>query len=166
VAEYIPNNNHITGVITTIQFELLDGNKAIKKPFKANLYAKKNGDVYPQNSLLEDSIIVYNTKGLKNVSVDVSKYNLSMPENGLFVSFQLLPRSWYDAGMVHIGKLEGFPVPGIKGVFKNKDFKFSEEEEQQLPGVKYSLLRSSPDEEWKKFEYGTDFAMGVTVASQ
>lgn len=162
IAEYFPNKDKITGTITSVEFMLLDGHKGIKRPFGVHLYRKSKISIYPQEDLLRDSVIVYNPKGLSMVSVDLSKYDIQLPEDGFFISLQTLPAIWYGKDMIQINGHEFYKVPGIKGVFKDGKFKF---DEQIIPGVKYALMRTYFEGmNWKKFEYGTDFAIGATIS--
>lgn len=164
IAEYLPNDQKIVGTISKVVFALLDGHKGIGKPFMVHLYIKKKESIYPQQDMLKDSIVVYNPKRTAIVSIDLSKYNIQMPEDGFFVSFQTMSPGWYGKEMITLNGHDFFRVPGIKGVFKDGRFNFDEEERA---GAGYALIRNiNESSDWRKFEYGTDFAIGALVYPQ
>ena len=57
--------------------------------FKIRLFSV-NKEGFPENDLLEEDIIVTVKKGKKNNLIDVSKFKLVFPEEGLFVSYEVL----------------------------------------------------------------------------
>eukprot|EP01037_Dinobryon_pediforme_P008386 gene8386-8473_t len=73
--------------------------------------------MYPDHELIKDSIIIYNLKRLPVVSVDISKYGISVPEKGFFVGFEALSPSWYSKNPIKQRQRTVLRVPGIKGHF-------------------------------------------------
>jgi hypothetical protein len=57
--------------------------------FKIRLFSV-NKEGFPQNDLLEEDIIVTVKKGKKNNVIDISKFKLVFPQEGLFVSYEVL----------------------------------------------------------------------------
>lgn len=162
IVEYIPNNEEISGIIISVNYVLLNGYKNIAKPFKVNLYSKSKDSMYPAEALIKDSIIVYNTKSLTMVKVDISKYNIQIPGDGFFIGFETLSSSWYGNDFYKTNGREYLRVPGIKGTFKEGNFRYGG---TKRTGVKYSLHRHTDNTplEWAIFEDGTDFAIGATI---
>lgn len=160
IAEYIPNTKHLKGIISSVEVKLLGDHSGLKTPFKINIYTKQKDGLYPAGELVRDSIIVENPGGRHLVSVDVSRYQLQFPGEGIIVSFQTLSQAWYTAHKFAIVGKEYYLLPGIKGAWKNHDYKF---DDKYRPNQRYSLRRVSGETTWSKFEYGTDFSIGVTI---
>lgn len=160
IAEYIPNIKHIKGMISSVEVKLLDDHSGLKTPFKINIYTKQKDGFNPVDTLIKDSVIIENPTGHHLVSVDVSRYQLQFPDGGIIVSFQTLPQAWYTAHKFAIVGKEYYLLPGIKGVWKNRDYKF---DDKYHPNERYSLRRVSGEATWNKFEYGTNFNIGVTI---
>jgi hypothetical protein len=95
-AEFIPNVNKIKGTIEAIQYVLNDELKGIDKPFKVGLYTKYKNSIYPCQNLVNDSIIICNTKKTKILRVDISKYHIKFPEDGVIAIFQTLDSAIYN----------------------------------------------------------------------
>lgn len=161
IAEYIPNNAKVHGTIVSVEFALNNGKKGIEMPFKVNLYLKSDDSMYPDHELIKDSIIIYNLKRLTVVSVDISKYGISVPEKGFFVGFEALSPSWYSKNPIKQRQRTVLRVPGIKGHFGNHHFVV---DETRRNGVKYSLIRdTTPLGSWAIFAEGTNFAIGASI---
>jgi hypothetical protein len=161
VAEYIPNNTHLTGTIASVEFAIDNTKKGIGKPFKVNLYSKTGDSMYPGAILIKDSVIVYNPKKNAIVTVDISQYGIRVPDNGFFVGFETLSPSWYSDRREKSADVHSLHVPGIKGHFSNHDFVIDDTERK---GVQYGLIRYiNRSGEWAVLQEGTDFAIGATV---
>lgn len=163
VAEYIPNNEKVTGLIKNLNFALLDGYRGLEGPFKVQIYSRNKNSIYPNTPFIKDSIIVYNHARLQLVSVDVSKYKIFVPEDGFFLSFETLSGKWYSRNSVKAAgdKLTG--VPGIRGRFNRGNFKI---DTTTRDGIKYALYRDKSrfdDDDWDKFEEGTNFYISAEI---
>ncbi|WP_295794600.1 hypothetical protein [Mucilaginibacter sp.] len=161
IAEYIPNNDKLTGTVTAVEYVLLNNHKGIERAFRVTLYSKVKDSMEPGEPLIKDTLIVYNQKKLPVFRVDISKYNIQLPEDGLFIGIETLSRERYGTETVNDhGSL--YPrVPGIKGVFKGGNFRYDD-----IPrnGVKYAVYRSALNVmEWSVFEDGTNFAIGAVI---
>ncbi|WP_431136990.1 hypothetical protein [Psychroserpens mesophilus] len=117
------------GKITTLTYQLVDmlGVKGLKYlKFKANLYSIDTLTRLPKQKLIEEDILTSNKNGDRVYSLDVSKYNIQMPKEGVFVAFVILD---YDEYVVkHVMSKGGLMVatPAIKTrTRKNKEKRFS-----------------------------------------
>lgn len=81
--------------------------KSRPSKFRLRLFSvDKNG--LPGNDLVSESIIVETKKKEKEVEIDISKYNLSFPEEGFYIAFEWLhiPFNWYEKTVVFEEKKE------------------------------------------------------------
>jgi hypothetical protein len=120
-AQYIPNEHHIGGFISSVTFEMNDDVKAIDQPFNVEILAKSIDSIFPDTALLRDSLIVYNTARKDLFTVDLSKYHIAVPDNGFFVIFQTLSPSCYSKEQVWYNNEKRFKVPGINIYLNAKD---------------------------------------------
>lgn len=86
VALYIPNDDKSEGIIKNVGFFITKNGKP-KTPFRVRIYAMNDK---PTNDLLNTNIIINAKKGGKWLILDVSRYNISIPENGFVVSMEYL----------------------------------------------------------------------------
>ena len=146
--QYIPNDKGITGIITAIIYVLNDELKGIEMPFKVGLYTKNKADIFPGRKLITDSIIVYNTEKKKKVSVDISKYHIPFPENGVIVSFETLSPDYYKDSILDtkkpFGKRWYRKMPGIDMDLKQKD-KYPTDYAKQNRQSPYSMVINTRD---------------------
>jgi hypothetical protein len=162
IAEYIPNNAGIRGTILSIDIVLDNVTKGVGKPFKINIYSKNKGHLYPGKKLIQDSIIVYDPERLTTINVDISKYNIQVPPEGIFIGFETLSPSFYNNEQIKSHGQYFSKIPGIKGHFANHGF---DQVESMKDGLAYSLLRDlNGFSDWSIFAEGTNFALGATVS--
>lgn len=117
------------GKITTLTYQLVDmlGVKGLKYlKFKANLYSIDTLTRLPKQKLIKDDILTSNKNGGRVYSLDVSKYNIQMPKEGVFVAFIILSYDEYDIKVVMSKQGQICATPAIKTrVRKNKEKRFS-----------------------------------------
>jgi len=170
--QYIPNEKGISGIITTIEYFVNDTRKGIERPFKVGLYSKDKNDLFPDQKLLNDSVIVFNSTKKKKIVVDVSKYNISFPKDGVMVAFETLcPEvyggdQYWDRGWLYS------KVPGIDMDLKEKR-SFLSDREKTNRITPYALVMDSTadgrftveDTRDHSFVYadGNNFAILITV---
>jgi hypothetical protein len=180
--QYIPNSESLIGKIETIAYVLSDKLHGIDQPFKVNVYTKSANSIYPDKQLIKDSLIVYNPEKKHNVSVDISKYDIQLPPNGIIVSFETLTPNFYGKDSVWYygrqGKRWFLKMPAIGLGFKNKnDFGHDIYKlDSQEPYCFVSSTRNLGYEIWswdleeRKFRSykfnGCNFAISITLASK
>lgn len=173
-AQYIPNQKKITGFISSVSFELNNDAHSIEEPFNVEILAKVNGSIYPDTALLKDSVIVYNSKKEKRLTVDISKYHIRVPENGFFVVFQTLPQNYYSKEKVWYYGRYAFKVPGINIYLKKKNeftgYCCPENEPPDRTGFyclssgdRNSKLFLPKTKQWIVYEDGINFGISATV---
>lgn len=86
VALYIPNNEKVEGIIKNVGFYITKHGKP-KTPFRVRIYTMNDK---PTDDLLNTNTIITAKKGGKWLVLDVSQYNISIPENGFIVSMEYL----------------------------------------------------------------------------
>ena len=86
VALYMPNNEKGEGIIKNVGFFITKNGKP-KTPFRVRIYAMNDK---PTDDLLNMNVIITAKKGEKWLILDVSQYNISIPENGFVVSMEYL----------------------------------------------------------------------------
>lgn len=127
VVTFIPFEEE--GKITTLTYQLVDmlgvrGLKYLK--FKANLYSIDTLTRLPKQKLIEEGIITSNKNGDRVYSLDISKYNIQMPKEGVFVAFIILGYDDYDVKDVMSKGGLMVATPAIKTrTRKNKEKRFS-----------------------------------------
>jgi len=95
-AQFMPNLNKMSGYVKAIQFNLSNAGHDIKGPFRVRVYSKSDASMYPASELIHDDLIIQNPGGGKSVDVDISKYNIDFPPNGIFIVINLLPAEYYS----------------------------------------------------------------------
>jgi len=93
--------------------------------FRARIF-ELNEDGKPEEDLIQDEIIVKVKKGKHKTSVDVSKYNLQIPDNGIIICFEslLLEQNVYFQEVYssnHKNKAKVLNYAPHIGYFYNKD---------------------------------------------
>lgn len=173
-AQFIPNDKKIKGTISSIQYVLNDELHGIEMPFRVGLYTKSPNNIFPDRQLINDTIIVSNREKKRRVSVDVSGYNIELPENGVIVSFETLPASNYKDSIWYDKKPQGNrwirKMPGIDMDLKKKDDYSIDREKPDRKGP-YSMVIFVNDkwsfEEVKFRSYvfieGTNLAITLTI---
>jgi hypothetical protein len=175
-AQFIPNEKRVRGRIIAVNYVLNDELHGIEKPFTVRLYTKSKGSLFPDQELTKDSITVYNPEKKHLLSVDVSSYDIAMPENGVIAVFEtLLPANygrdsiWYDKRPQ--GKRWFLKMPGIDMDLKKKDSYPVDRDKKDRNGA-YSMVRTKADllnfddvrDQFYVFPEGNNFAISVTVS--
>jgi hypothetical protein len=120
MVQFIPNDKKIKGTITEVEYVLNDELHGIEMPFKVSLYLKSNGSIFPGEELTKDSIIIYNPEKKRTVTVDISKYNIQFPKDGVIVTFETLSPAYYKKDLTwYQGRWE-LKMPGIDMDLKKK----------------------------------------------
>jgi hypothetical protein len=177
-AQYIPNDKKIRGIITSVEYVLNDELHGIEKPFAVRLYSKNKNSLWPDKELIKDSLIVYNPKRKHLVSVDISRYNIQLPYNGIIVVFAALPRPYYGGDSVWYnkepqGKRWFLKMPGLDMDLKKKD-DYSTDYNRQNRSGPYSMVRPGADkwlfddvkDQFYVFTDGNNFAISITVSPE
>lgn len=120
VVTYFPSTqNDIGRLITFLKYNTINiGDvKGLKYlPFKVNIFTIDTVNGLPHKKLLPDGIIVKRTNERKWINVDIKKYNIHMPKEGIFVVFETLPTSYYKVEWIQadFGIIDAVPVLKIK----------------------------------------------------
>jgi len=120
-AQYIPNQENITGTIASVEFELNDDLHGIEMPFKVRLRSRSKDSVFPDTDLVKDSIIVYNPQKKHQLNVNLSRYHIQVPKNGFFVVFQACDSAHYSKETILYEGHNQFKIPGISIYLKEKN---------------------------------------------
>jgi len=168
-AQFIPNDKKIKGTINSIQYVLNDELQGIEMPFRVGLYTKNTNSIFPDKELIKDTIIVSNPKKKRWVSVDISKYNIELPENGVIATFETLSASNYKDSIWYDKKPQGnrwiAKMPGIDMDLKKKDNYTIDREKQNRNGP-YSMVINVNDK-WSYEEvrfHSYIFTDGINLA--
>ncbi|MCD8412184.1 hypothetical protein G1K63_00455 [Tenacibaculum finnmarkense] len=99
-ATYLPNTKKHEAIIKNIIIEPSEGYWGDPKkqymPFRVNLYSLDSLTKLPKTKILPDTILVAKKKGGKKyVIVNIKKYGIEFPPEGIFVSVQTLPEYEY-----------------------------------------------------------------------
>jgi hypothetical protein len=176
-AQYFPNDAKFKGSITNVEFEVNDKQHALGKPFGVEVLSRSEDSIFPDTALVTDSIIVYNPEKKRHVGVDLSKYHISVPENGFFIVFQPLNESYYEKGVFAENNFDGWnyatKTPAINIFLKNKDSYAVECCDPVYPKLTgpYCMASSNRKEfiefvqtdQWIVYQQGINFAMKVTL---
>ena len=90
IALFVENNLKKNSKIQNVRYFIGDKGNC-HKAFKVMLYSLDTITRKPMNKLLPDTIVVNAKNGNEWFSIDLSKYNLAFPENGIFVSMEWIP---------------------------------------------------------------------------
>lgn len=173
--QYIPNGQHLKGTITTVSFDINNRLHGIRMPFRLGLFAKKAGSALLANSLIGDGIVVRNTEGKKHINVDVSRYQVPLPADGVMVAFETLPPQYYGTDSVWYQGNKMARTPGIDMHLRNKD-DFSSDEKDMNDDRKgaYSMVINTDSKadstnylfQTYRYATGTSFAITISVDVQ
>lgn len=122
-ALFVPYEANFAGIFKSVQLKISDRGKGQRMPLKINIYSKTDLGK-PGVALINDDIIVSNPKGMVNVVVDISRYNLEVPKTGFFIVAETLTAEYYDQGFVksQSGQLRN-KLPAFFWTEKKKDSK-------------------------------------------
>lgn len=144
--QYIPNDRKIKGTITSIQYVLNDELHGIEMPFKIGIYAKNKNNPFPDHALIADTIIVYNAERKNHLSVDISKYNLQLPEDGVMVALETLPSAYYGKDSVWYYGQKRVRTTGIDMDLKKKGEYTTRVKDLSDRKTTYSMVIDAADE--------------------
>lgn len=92
VAVFIANSTQDSGIISTLKFFITDEGFPTT-PFRAKLYRVNPKNNAPGELMTDQDFILSAEKGNEWVVIDISKYGISIPKEGFFVSMEWLPDS-------------------------------------------------------------------------
>jgi len=170
--QYIPNDTKTKGVITSIEYVINDELRGIEMPFRVGIYTKNKTNPFPDHTLITDTIIVYNHERKTHLSIDVSKYNLQLPEDGVIVGLETLPPAYYGKDSVlHYGQ-KFARTPGIDMDLRKKGEYSTHPYDKVDRKTAYSMVTDA-DGKWSReqilfdsylYDDGNNFAITITVA--
>jgi hypothetical protein len=170
LAQFIPNEKKISGIVSSIEFMLNDELHGIENPFRVRLYTKYKDSVTLDQELTTDSIIVYNPEKKRRLSVDVSRYNIQLPEEGVIVVFETLSSSYYGRDSVWHWGQKYAKTPGIDMHTTKKNQLGGDNDKIDRKGP-YSMVGPEADRwnwdgvysQWYKYADGTNFDFTITI---
>lgn len=161
-AQYIPNTQKLSGIITNVTYVVNDALHGIEMPFRVALYSRNKADIFPNEELLKDSLIIYNPKRERRLNIDISKYNIEMPEDGVFVVFETLSSTHYTNKPIVYRNMEMYRIPGIDFDNDNDNAPMTIFDYSGIKNQPYSMCRIEKDQ-WIVSRVGINFAMDITV---
>ncbi|RYE26747.1 MAG: hypothetical protein EOP45_03380 [Sphingobacteriaceae bacterium] len=175
-AQFIPNENRVKGRIVSVNYVLNDELHGIANPFKVRLYPKSKGSLFPDQELTKDSIIAYNQEKKHRLSIDVSLYDITMPEDGIIAVFETLSPKYYGKDSIWYEKKPFYgrwrrKIPGIEMDLKKKDSYPLDHDKKDRKGP-YAMVRPKADilnyedikDQFYVFPEGNNFAISITVS--
>ncbi|MCR5863307.1 hypothetical protein LRS05_14775 [Flavobacterium sp. J372] len=117
VVNFIPGTKTENKIIKKLKYNTVNfgGVKGLKYlPFKANLYLVDSLTGFPGKQLIPDGILLKRTDNKRYVEADISDYNISMPKNGIFIAFELLPEESYKIKYIQSRYGAISAVPALK----------------------------------------------------
>ena len=94
-ALFIPNEAQDSGNLITASFYLSKRGNT-DAPFRINIYAPDSVTGKPGNELLPEMVIIKPTSGKGWYKVNLSRYRISMPQNGIFIAIEGIFPGDYD----------------------------------------------------------------------
>ncbi|OGX89081.1 hypothetical protein BEN47_08110 [Hymenobacter lapidarius] len=87
-ALFVQNKQPATAsTVRSVSF-FIDKNGSPTQPFRVHLYKADGDENKPGSDLLTQSVVAAATQGGKWFTVDVASYNISVPQEGLFVAME------------------------------------------------------------------------------
>jgi hypothetical protein len=172
-AQFIPNERKIKGTISSVEYVLNDELHGIEMPFRVRLYTKNKSNLSLDQELTNDSIIVYNPEKKRLVSVDLLRYNIQLPEDGIIVVFETLDSSYYSKDPIRYMGYERVRLPGIDMDLKKKNDYTADLHDKSDRKGSYSMVGPTADrwnfddayDQWYAYADGNNFAITVTINS-
>ncbi|MCR8558406.1 hypothetical protein KXD93_12170 [Mucilaginibacter sp. BJC16-A38] len=168
--QYIPNKEKIKGTITSVNYVVNDMLHGIEMPFRVRLFLKRKDSITLDKELTTDSIIVYNPEKKHLLCVDVSRYNIQFPENGVLAVFETLSLSYYskdltwDAGQQYV-KTPGIDMDQTKNYWDMNRNKTDRKTAYSMVGPVADYWNSdSPVDQWYAYADGNNFAITITIS--
>jgi hypothetical protein len=137
---YFPSEMYGSGFLDKVEFSFTKRFKnyegdtvGCKMPIMLKIYERDTINNIPLRLLVKDTIVIVQPKKQKKMVVDLSKYNISLPLDGIYVGFEAFSTDWYIAhGYLSIDNLtystnnengEGatFHAPMITATIAKKD---------------------------------------------
>lgn len=84
---YIKNENEKPGLVKAVSFYIAEVGFP-DTPFRIRIYAKDQENKCPGEDLLNESLIVSSSKGAGWFTVDISKYGIVFPKEGIYVMME------------------------------------------------------------------------------
>jgi hypothetical protein len=142
-AQYIPNKDGLNCQIKELEFALGDNQNGIDQPFRVNIYTRNKKTNFPLDELINDDLIVRNYDKSQRFKVDVSKYNITTPEDGFFIVAETLNKEYYSKKVVNKYKISFNRLPSFK-------VKFTKEPNGEF----YNLIKDKSLEWYKNNKLG------------
>jgi len=125
VVNFIPGTKNENKIIKKLKYNTVNfgGVKGLKYlPFKANLYLVDSLTGLPGKQLIPDGILLKRSNNKRYVEADISNYNIVMPENGIFIAFELLPEESYKVKLIQsrYGAISAVPALKIRIIRSKK----------------------------------------------
>lgn len=170
--QYIPNDIKTKGTITSIDYVINDELHGIEAPFRIGIYTKNKNTPFPDHRLITDTIIVHNPERKTHLSVDISKYNLQLPEDGVMVALETLPATDYGKDSVLHNEQMFARTPGIDMNLKERGNYSAHPHDEEDRKTTYSMVMEAGDrlsDDMIKFgtylyDNGNNFAITITIA--
>lgn len=93
LAKYFPNDKRAKycTYLETIDIHFAKKNNQRKKAkFRIRIFSKDDETGLPKDDILNVNLPIEIEKGQQKTTIDISNYNIEMPENGLFIAFEKL----------------------------------------------------------------------------
>ncbi len=137
---YIQNKDRRPGFVNAVSFYLAKPGFP-NAPFRIRIYGRDSKNDCPGNDLLNENVIVSNSKGAGWFTVDVSKYGIDFPTDGMYVMME-----WVFSGDQYYYDIEQ--------VIKSKDGKPDQKIQYHVYGQSLGNINEQPDgvsshEDWE-----------------
>lgn len=122
--------------------------------------------------MITDTIIVHNPERKTHLSVDISKYNLQLPEDGVMVALETLPATYYGKDYVLHNEQMFARTPGIDMDLKRRGDYSAHPHDKEDRKTTYSMVMDA-DGKWSReqilydsylYDDGNNFAITITIA--
>jgi hypothetical protein len=92
LAYWVQNNNSYQGYISKVNVYITDKGYP-NSFFRLHVYKCSTHDIKPGKELLQQNILAHGNLGNEWVTINISKYNIQIPENGFFIGIEWLPET-------------------------------------------------------------------------
>jgi len=171
-AQFIPNAKKIKGTITSVEYVINDELNGIEMPFRVRLYTKSKTSLSLDQELIKDSIIVYNPEKKHRLAVDVSRYSVQLPDDGIIVIFETLSLSYYNKGTIWHKGFDYPKMPGIDMDLKRKNDYDADIYDKRNRTGPYCMVGPVAErwnldgfeDEWYVYADGINFAITLSIS--
>jgi hypothetical protein len=124
---YFPSESYKSGMIEKVEFAFYkffnkEDTLSMKLPVMLKIYARDTLTNIPGIELLKDTVIIFNQKNTKKMFVDVSQYNIVLPQGGIYCGLEAFSLKWYiEQGYLSADNLF-YILKGFGKVFYNPMF--------------------------------------------